>query len=87
MFILKVICNLSDKHHQEKYDNLESLSLLVQSFSNSPETDRLNSLASVGVEAALWEVMEEMEELLSARARGAKGGGLHEWTGTLKGQA
>lgn len=39
------------------------------------------------MEAALREVMDEMEELLSARARGAKGGGLHEWTGALKGQA
>lgn len=55
-------------------------------FGSSPETERLNSLPSVGVEAALREVMEEMEELLSARARGANGGGLHEWTGALKGQ-
>lgn len=59
----------------------------MQIFSSSPETERLNSLPSVGVDAALREVMEEMEELLSARARGANGGGLHEWTGALKGQA
>lgn len=37
----------------------------------------------VGVDAALCEVMEEMEDELSARARGAKGGGLLE-TGGLK---
>lgn len=41
----------------------------------------------MGVEAALREVIEEIEELLSALARGAKGGGLHEWTGALKVQA
>lgn len=46
----------------------------------------LRSLPSVGVEAALWEVMEEIDEELSARARGAKGGGLPE-TGGLKGRA
>lgn len=74
-------------HHQGKLDMLETPSLLIQIFSSSPETERLNSLPSVGVEAALREVMEEMDELLSARARGAKGGGLHEWTGALKGQA
>lgn len=87
VFILKTFCHSSDKCHQAKYDNLESPNLLILNFSASPETERLNSLPSVGVEAALREVMEEMEELLSARARGAKGGGLHEWTGALKGQA
>lgn len=75
---MKSFCHSSDKHHQAKYDNLESPSLLVLFFSSSPETERLNSLPSVGVEAALREVMEEMEELLSALARGANGGGLHE---------
>lgn len=69
------------------YDNLEATSFLLQFFRWLPETERLNSLPSVGVEAALREVMEEMEELLSALARGANGGGLHEWTGALKGQA
>lgn len=37
------------------------------------------------MDAALCEVMEEMEEELSARARGAKGGGLLE-IGGLKGR-
>lgn len=45
----------------------------------------LRSLPKVGVDAALCKVMEEMEEELSARARGAKGGGLPE-TGGLKGR-
>lgn len=69
------------------YDNLRSPSLLALFLNISPETERLNSLPSVGVDAALREVMEEMEELLSALASGANGGGLHEWTGALKGQA
>lgn len=47
--------------------------------------DMLRSLPKVGVEAALCRVMEEMEEELSARARGARGGGLPE-TGGLKGR-
>lgn len=64
----------------------DSPGFLIQLLSSLPETERLNSLPSVGVEAALREVMEEMEELLSALARGANGGGLHEWTGALKGQ-
>lgn len=51
-----------------------------------PAVVMLRSLPSVGVEAALWEVMEEIDEELSARARGAKGGGLPE-TGGLKGRA
>lgn len=45
----------------------------------------LRSLPKVGVDAALCEVMEEIEEELSARASGAKGGGLPE-TGGLKGR-
>lgn len=36
------------------------------------------SFPKVGVDAALGNVTEEMEEVLSARARGAKGGGLPE---------
>lgn len=47
--------------------------------------DELRSLPKVGVEAALCKVMEEREEVLSARARGAKGGGLPE-IGGLKGR-
>lgn len=43
------------------------------------------SLPKVGVDAALGNVIEEMEEVLSARARGAKGGGLPE-IGGLKGR-
>lgn len=35
--------------------------------------------------AALRELVEEMEEVLSARAKGAIGGGLEEWMGGLKG--
>lgn len=45
----------------------------------------LRSFPKVGVDAALCKVMEEMEEELSARAKGAKGGGLPE-TGGLKGR-
>lgn len=40
--------------------------------------DALRSFPKVGVDAALCMVMEEIEEVLSARARGAKGGGLAE---------
>lgn len=86
LYYFSSLCWSSDKLYQTTYGILDSPSLLVQMFGSSPETERLNSLPSVGVEAALREVMEEMEELLSARARGAKGGGLHEWTGALKGQ-
>lgn len=50
-----------------------------------PVVDMLRSLPNVGVEAALCRVMEGMEEELSARARGARGGGLPE-TGGLKGR-
>lgn len=50
-----------------------------------PVVDMLRSFPKVGVDAALCKVMEEMEEELSARARGAKGGGLPE-TGGLKGR-
>lgn len=42
-------------------------------------------LPTVGVVAALRELVEEMEEVLSARAKGAIGGGLEEWMGGLKG--
>lgn len=52
-----------------------------------PDTERFSSRPSVGVEAALRDVTEEMEEVLSALARGAKGGGLQEWIGGLKGRA
>lgn len=50
-----------------------------------PVLDKLRSLPKVGVDAALCEVMEEMEEELSARASGAKGGGLPD-TGGLNGR-
>lgn len=40
----------------------------------------------MGVVAALMELAEEMEEVLSARAKGAMGGGLAEWTGGLNGR-
>ena len=50
-----------------------------------PVADMLRSFPNVGVDAVLCKVMEEMEEELSARARGAKGGGLPE-TGGLKGR-
>lgn len=50
-----------------------------------PVVDVLSSLPKVGVDAALCEVMEEMEDELSALARGAKGGGLPE-TGGLNGR-
>lgn len=32
-------------------------------------------------------MVDDIEEVLSARARGAIGGGLEEWMGGLKGQA
>lgn len=41
-----------------------------------PVVDVLRSFPNVGVDAALCMVMEEREDVLSARARGAKGGGL-----------
>lgn len=53
---------------------------------NTPDTDRESSLPTVGVVAALMELAEEMEEVLSARAKGAMGGGLAEWTGGLNGR-
>lgn len=52
----------------------------------TPDTDTESSLPTVGVDAALRELVEEMEEVLSARASGAKGGGLDEWVGGLKGR-
>lgn len=53
---------------------------------HTPDTDTESSLPTVGVVAALIELAEEMEEVLSARARGATGGGLAECTGGLKGR-
>lgn len=50
-----------------------------------PAVGMLRSRPKVGVDAALCEVTEDREEELSARARGAKGGGLPE-TGGLKGR-
>lgn len=43
-----------------------------------PVTDTESSLPTVGVVAALIELVEEMEEVLSALANGAMGGGLAE---------
>lgn len=43
-----------------------------------PAVDALSSFPKVGVDAALCKVTEEREEVLSARARGAMGGGLPE---------
>lgn len=51
-----------------------------------PDTDTESSLPTVGVVAALRELVEEMEEVLSARASGARGGGLDECTGGLNGR-
>lgn len=48
----------------------------MSSCSRSPVVDVLRSFPKVGVDAALCMVMEEREEVLSARASGAKGGGL-----------
>lgn len=53
---------------------------------HTPDTDTESSLPTVGVVAALIELVEEMEEVLSARANGAMGGGLAEWTGGLNGR-
>lgn len=52
----------------------------------TPDTETVRSLPTVGVVAALRELVEEMEEVLSARARGAMGGGLDEWMGGLNGR-
>lgn len=41
----------------------------------------------MGVVAALKELVDDIEEVLSARAKGAIGGGLEEWMGGLKGLA
>lgn len=49
-----------------------------------PVTDTDSSLFTVGVVAA--ELVEEMEDVLSARASGATGGGLAECTGGLNGR-
>lgn len=40
----------------------------------------------MGVVAALKELVDDIEEVLSARASGAIGGGLEEWMGGLKGR-
>lgn len=48
----------------------------VEPAARLPVVDVLRSFPNVGVDAALCMVMEEREEVLSARARGAKGGGL-----------
>lgn len=53
---------------------------------HTPDTDTESSLLTVGVVAALMELVEEMEEVLSARANGAMGGGLAEWIGGLNGR-
>lgn len=53
---------------------------------NTPDTETESSLPTVGVVAALIELAEEMEEVLSALAKGAMGGGLAEWTGGLNGR-
>lgn len=53
---------------------------------HTPDTDTDSSLPTVGVVAALRELVEEMEEVLSARANGAMGGGLAEWMGGLNGR-
>ena len=50
---------------------------------HTPDTDTESSLPTVGVVAVLRELLEEMDEVLSARARGAMGGGLAECTGAL----
>ena len=42
---------------------------------HTPDTDTESSLPTVGVVAALREFVEEMDEVLSARARGAMAGG------------
>lgn len=52
----------------------------------TPDTDTESSLPTVGVVAALRELVEEIEEVLSARANGARGGGLDECTGGLNGR-
>lgn len=48
-----------------------------------PAVDALRSFPKVGVDAALCKVTEERDDVLSARARGAMGGGLPE-NGGLK---
>lgn len=53
---------------------------------HTPDTDTHSSLPTVGVVAALREFVEEIEEVLSARASGALGGGLAEWIGGLNGR-
>lgn len=46
-----------------------------------PVVGVLSSFPKVGVDAVLCMLMEEMEEELSARASGAKGGGLPDTGG------
>lgn len=50
----------------------------VERMVHTPVTDTESSLPTVGVVAALIELVEEMEEVLSALANGAMGGGLAE---------
>lgn len=57
----------------------------LEDVGNEKEEQSWARLPTVGVVAALSELVEEMEEVLSARARGAIGGGLDEWMGGLKG--
>lgn len=63
---------MSDRHNEDEAEKHEELQV------DLPVVGMLRSFPKVGVEAVLWMVMEEMEEVLSARARGAKGGGLPE---------
>jgi hypothetical protein len=49
------------------------------------EREREIFLPTVGVVAALSELVDDIEEVLSARAKGAIGGGLEECMGGLKG--
>ncbi|PWA21087.1 hypothetical protein CCH79_00009439 [Gambusia affinis] len=61
--------------------------LQMSELVHTPVTDTHNSLLTVGVVAALRELVEEIEEVLSARANGAMGGGLAEWIGGLNGRS
>lgn len=64
--------SLCDLHiHQETCCSVERMV-------HTPVTDTESSLPTVGVVAALIELVEEMEEVLSALANGAMGGGLAE---------
>lgn len=56
-----------------------------QPFNNHKHMKREIILPTVGVVAALSELVDDIEEVLSARAKGAIGGGLEECMGGLKG--